>query len=191
MTKREENHFLQSINRQDTEAYRELYNTYYRSLVMYAMHFVPQQDVAEDLVQELFINLWNKRMSFLSYPSFVTYLYSSIRNASLNYLKHLDVRQHYAEEVMESNQQPQEVETEIVNEEVFRRLYDAIERLPPKCREIFLMAMDGKKNEEIAHELDIAVGTVKTQKRRAISFLKDNAAESICLLFLLHPNVMG
>ena len=50
--------FLQGINRQEVPAYRELYNDYYRSLVMYALHFVTRQDVAEDIVQELFVTMW-------------------------------------------------------------------------------------------------------------------------------------
>ena len=71
------------------------------------------------------------------------------------------------------------------DEEVYRRLYQAIDQLAPKCREIFLMAMDGKHNDEIAKELNIAVETVKTQKKRAIKQLREQTALSIWLIFLL------
>lgn len=78
--------FLRSINRQEPQAYKELYTDYYRSLVMYCLRFVLREDVAEDIVQELFVTMWNKQMVFLSYPSFKTYLYTAVRNASLDYL---------------------------------------------------------------------------------------------------------
>lgn len=76
--------------------------------------------------------------------------------------------------------------TAAFDEEVYRQLYKAIDRLAPKCREIFLMAMDGKRNEEIAETLHIAIETVKTQKKRAIKQLREQTALSVwMLLFLL------
>ena len=177
--------FLQGINRQEVPAYRELYNDYYRSLVMYALHFVTRQDVAEDIVQELFVTMWNKQMVFLSYPSFKTYLYTSVRNAAFDYLKHQDIKQRYAEQWAALHEEERRA-TAAFDEEVYRQLYKAIDRLAPKCREIFLMAMDGKRNEEIAETLHIAIETVKTQKKRAIKQLREQTALSVwMLLFLL------
>ena len=100
-----ENEFLKGINNQDPQAYKELYNTYYQSLVMYSMNFIAQQDIAEDLVQDLFVNMWNKRITFISYYSFRTYLYNSIRNSALNQLKHQDIEQRYIEHVLSDREQ--------------------------------------------------------------------------------------
>lgn len=176
--------FLRSINRQEPQAYKELYTDYYRSLVMYCLRFVLREDVAEDIVQELFVTMWNKQMVFLSYPSFKTYLYTAVRNASLDYLKHKDIKQRYAEQ-WAAHRGEMLGDQSMFDEEVYRRLYQAIDQLAPKCREIFLMAMDGKHNDEIAKELNIAVETVKTQKKRAIKQLREQTALSIWLIFLL------
>ena len=152
---------------------------------MYALHFVTRQDVAEDIVQELFVTMWNKQMVFLSYPSFKTYLYTSVRNAAFDYLKHQDIKQRYAEQWAALHEEERRA-TAAFDEEVYRQLYKAIDRLAPKCREIFLMAMDGKRNEEIAETLHIAIETVKTQKKRAIKQLREQTALSVwMILFLL------
>lgn len=176
--------FLSSINRQEPQAYQALYTDFYRSLVMYCLRFVLRQDVAEDIVQELFVTMWNKQMVFLSYPSFKTYLYTAVRNAALDYLKHKDIKQRYASQWAELREEML-TDGPMFDEEVYRRLYRAIDRLAPKCREIFLMAMDGKHNDEIARELHIAVETVKTQKKRAIKQLREQTALSVWLIFLL------
>ena len=183
-----ENEFLKGINNQDPQAYKELYNTYYQSLVMYSMNFIAQQDIAEDLVQYLFVNMWNKRITFISYYSFRTYLYNSIRNSALNQLKHQDIEQRYIEHVLSDREQKAH-EKEIFDEEIYRRLYHAIDQLPPKCREIFLLSMDGKKNEEIAQELHIAIETVKTQKKRAVKQIKEVTAHGFMLLLINYPHL--
>ena len=80
--------FIQLINARELDAFKELYDRYYRTLVVYAANFIDDGDVGEDLVQEVIINIWEHRLSFSSYAAFTTYLYNAVRNASLNYLKH-------------------------------------------------------------------------------------------------------
>lgn len=179
-----EDTFLRSINRQEPQAYRTLYTDYYRSLVMYCRQFVPRQDVAEDIVQELFVNMWNKQMVFLSYPSFKTYLYTAVRNASLDYLKHQDVKQRHAEQ-WAAIRHEEAADGPMFDEEVYRRIYQAVDQLAPKCREVFLLAMEGKRNEEIAEQLHIAIETVKTQKKRAIRQLRERTALPLGIILLL------
>ena len=87
----EKSSFIKGINEQHPAAYHQLYNEYYKALVLYAINFLSSQQAAEDIVQDLFATMWEKKMRFLSLPSFRTYLYNSIRNASLNYLKHQNV----------------------------------------------------------------------------------------------------
>ena len=93
----EKSSFIKGINEQRPTAYHQLYNEYYKALVLYAINFLSSQQAAEDIVQDLFATMWEKKMRFLSLPSFRTYLYNSIRNASLNYLKHQNVESLYLE----------------------------------------------------------------------------------------------
>ena len=165
--------FIENLNKQQTSAYHQLYDEYYKVLVLYAINFLSSQQAAEDIVQELFATMWEKKMKFLSLPSFRTYLYNSVRNASLNYLKHQNVESLYLEHL--ANTYREIIEEEDTNEEeVYRLLFRAIDKLPTRCREVFLLHMDGKKNEEIATLLGISIETVKTQKKRAIQFIAFN-----------------
>lgn len=182
--------FIEAINRQEPKAYQTLYRLYYRALVNYAMRFISKQDEAEDVVQDLFVSMWNKKIQFVSYVSFRTYLYNAVYNAVLNVIKHQEVEQRYVD-LVKNEDELQFPEADYQKEEIYRQLYLAIDRLPKKCREIFLMYMDGKKNEEIAQILSISIETVKTQKKRAMRFLKDDTgikmtySEMLALLLLL------
>lgn len=182
--------FIEAINRQEPKAYQTLYRLYYRALVNYAMRFISKQDEAEDVVQDLFVSMWNKKIQFVSYVSFRTYLYNAVYNAVLNVIKHQEVEQRYVD-LVKNEDELEFPEADYQKEEIYRQLYLAIDRLPKKCREKFLMYMDGKKNEEIAQILSISIETVKTQKKRAMRFLKDDTgikmtySEMLALLLLL------
>lgn len=172
--------FIEGLNMQNPEAYRQLYNLYYKVLVLYAMNFNLPIEAAEDIVQTLFISIWEKKNVFKSLDSFHSYLYNSVRNSSFNYLKHENVEQEYLEKMAHTHQVLDE--DEVQKEEVYRLLFQTIDRLPPRCREIFLLYMDGKKNEEIAVQLSISIETVKTQKKRAIKFIKEQIGPVYCLM---------
>lgn len=165
---------IEQINKLDTIAFRSLYKDYYKALVWYANQFVEESSIAEDIVQELFSSIWEKKMPFKSLTSLRTYLYNSVRNASFDYLKHKDVESHYLQKVLKAHQpyRSEEESEDFYSEEIYRQLFRTIDELPLRCKEIFLMHMDNKKNEEIAHLLNISLETVKTQKKRAMSFLK-------------------
>ncbi|WP_270489944.1 RNA polymerase sigma-70 factor [Bacteroides finegoldii] len=174
--------FIENLNKQQTSAYHQLYDEYYKVLVLYAINFLSSQQAAEDIVQELFATMWEKKMKFLSLPSFRTYLYNSVRNASLNYLKHQNVESLYLEHLANTYREIIEEEEDTNEEEVYRLLFRAIDKLPTRCREVFLLHMDGKKNEEIATLLGISIETVKTQKKRAIQFIKEQMGTYYFLL---------
>lgn len=177
----EKDSFIEDLNKQKPAAYHQLYDEYYKVLVLYAINFLSSQQAAEDIVQELFATMWEKKMKFLSLPSFRTYLYNSVRNASLNYLKHQNIESLYLERMANTYREIGE-EDDTNEEEVYRLLFRAIDKLPTRCREVFLLHMDGKKNEEIATTLEISVETVKTQKKRALQFIKEQMGTYYFLL---------
>ena len=157
---------IEQINKLDATAFRMLYKTYYKALVCYAIQITGESGAAEDIVQELFSTLWEKQLSFKSLVSFKAYLYNSVRNASIDYLKHKDVEFDYLQKIIESHQEYRvgdEEEDDFFTEEIFRQLFMTIDSLPH---------MEGKKNEEIAAALYVSLETVKTQKKRAMSLLR-------------------
>lgn len=169
----DEEAFVKAFNRQEHNAYQTLYRLFYRALVAYALQQLNKQDEAEDIVQELFVSMWKKKTCFTSYTALRSYLYHSVNHAVVNCIKHQQVKERYAE-AMQNDPSQLHFSSDYRKEEIYRQLYLAIDRLPDRCREIFLMHMDGKKNEEIAQILHISVETVKTQKKRAMRFLKND-----------------
>ena len=172
---------FERITRHDAEAFGIVMRRYAGALYAFAFRIVGDTLAAEDIVQDLFATMWEKKMRFLSLPSFRTYLYNSIRNASLNYLKHQNVESLYLERLASTYREITE-EEDTNEEEVYRLLFRAIDKLPARCREIFLLHMDGKKNEEIATVLGISIETVKTQKKRAIQSIKEQMGTCYFLL---------
>lgn len=161
-----------------------LYDNYYRALVGYGCQFV-EQEIAEDAVQEIFAVLWQQRPVFKSRQQLVSYLYTGVHNLAYNHLRHKSVldsyRQHitsHLEEFLLTN----EPHDAFNKEEIYRQLLAAVDMLPPRQREIFLMCMEGKKNKEIATQLEISAETVKVQKRRAINALKEKLSPASLLL---------
>jgi RNA polymerase sigma-70 factor (ECF subfamily) len=176
--------FLEKINSQSPTAYHELYNEYYKALVIYAANFLATTETAEDIVQEIFTTIWEKKISFISLQSLKTYLYNSTRNAALNYLKHQNVETGYIQYMLDTYKEITEEDTN--EEEVYRLLFKSIDQLPPRCREIFVLHMEGKKNEEIAQTLGLSIETVKTQKKRALQAIKKRMGSLFFLTNLIN-----
>ena len=166
--------FLDQLNRKQVGAYKQLYDRYYKSLVAYASMIALSDEAAEDIVQDLFYSLWEGHATFASYSAFKVYIYTHVRNASLNYLKHNMVEEAYAQSHEAEWENPDERDETAEQEERYRRLMLAIDDLPARMREVLLLTMEGKKNKEIAEALQVSVDTVKTQKMRALAKLKED-----------------
>ena len=124
---------IEQINKLDAAAFRLLYKNYYKALVCYAITIVGDSESAEDIVQELFSTIWEKKMFFRSLASFRVYLYNSVRNASLDYLKHKDVEGNYLQKMLDSHSttfRMEEEEEGFFSEEVYRQLLQTIDALP-------------------------------------------------------------
>lgn len=180
---------IEDICRWDFHSVELLYDRYYRALVSYALQMVPQ-DTAEDVVQEIFATAWERKPVFSYEAQLTAYLYNATHNMALNHLRHENVETAYRQQVLSNqNETPTDDSAEtIYKEEVYRQLFEAIDQLPPRQREIFLLAMDGKKNREIATQLHISAETVKVQKRRAVIALHNKLAPEALLMFLAMAN---
>lgn len=178
-----EEDFIQRINSKKVSAFKELFNEFYNSLVLFAMKFVEQQDVAEDVVQDLFVFIWERDTTYSSYMGLKTFLYNSVRNNCLDYLKHRNVEKRYVSLLSSGTNEDDGLDDKIMKEELYRMLIEAINELPGRCREIFEYHMKGKRNEEIARDLGLSIMTVKTQKKRAVRYLKERLGENYLIFF--------
>lgn len=165
---------IEEICRWDDRTMKHLYGHYYKALVAYGMQIVGEQEAAEDIVQDFLFALWERRQQFSSMSALRAYIYNGIRNRALNHLRHKNVEERFKEW-----EEPSE---SLNREEIYRQLFLAIDELPPRQREIFLMAMEGKKNMEIAQQLAISAETVKVHKRRAMGTLKSRLTPELMVL---------
>lgn len=187
MLREETNADIMQICRWDDKSMELLYDNFYRALVSYGCQFV-EREIAEDVVQEMFSVLWEQRPQFKSFPQLTSYLYRTVHNAAFNHLRHQTVHNNYRQSILEHLQESllvDDVAERFNKEEIYRQLFAAIDELPPRQREIFLLCMDGKKNKDIAEQLQISAETVKVQKRRAINSLRKKLAPMALLLLYL------
>jgi RNA polymerase sigma-70 factor (ECF subfamily) len=164
-----------------------LYRVFYKALVGFAVQMTEEYQIAEDIVQEVFFKTWQKKNVFQTVGTLKAYLYNSTRNECINYLRHQQVRQGHEKRIVEEYREMRldgNMELLLHKEEVYRQLFVAIDQLPPKQREIFLLAMKGKKNHEIAAVMGITLNTVKKQRQRGLESLRSTMHPKTFLLLL-------
>ena len=155
----------------DLTYFESLFNKYFKDMVIYASIFIPDIQTAEDLVQDLFFELWNKKIFKRSINNPRIYLFTSTRNKCLMHLR--KKRPDYAS-LDEFVEDPRVNLSEVDEEKAMLLVERIIEDLPPKRSLIIkLRFYNGLKYNEIAETLDISLNTVKTQVRKALQQLRD------------------
>lgn len=165
------------------DRFKERFQKHYSRLCHIAYGYVANRDDSEDIVQELFINVWNKGKDELPENEFVPYMNMAVRNSCISFLRGkqdgtLSIDEHMnetslvaSEEHDENRPHPEEV------------LEDALSSLPPKCKEIFMMAkLRNMKYREIAHELNLSEKTIENQMTKAIRLLREYVSQKGVLL---------
>ncbi len=168
----------------DEDSFEILFNYYYPRLCTFAAVFVKYPDVAEEIVQETFIRIWEKRTMISIRTTFKAYIYRSVHNNCINYLKWKKYLSEKDEILRNEVQKQSELNTRnldaeiidiIISEEFDNEFRKALKSLPAQCLEVFLMCRNEKLSySETAEKLEISVNTVKTQMKRALSKLKDS-----------------
>ncbi|MEP5610718.1 MAG: RNA polymerase sigma-70 factor [Cyclobacteriaceae bacterium] len=148
------------------------YKQHYSMLVGFAFQYVEDGDSAEDVVQEVFSNLWNQSDRIEVKTNVKSYLFGAVRNACLNHIKHLKVVESHAKMTIQSEATDPTDFMEM--DELQEKIDAALAQLPEKRREIFeLSRFQEKKYHEIAEELNISIKTVETQMSRALKVMRE------------------
>ena len=181
------------LNQGDTGAFRLLYTTYYVYLCAVSVKYIYDYEVAKEIVNDVFLNIWNKRET-LEYP-IKTYLVRSVQNRSLNHLRNKqpdEVSLSELDEYMLSFREEQislglQPLTYLENSEFEGLVEEAIQSLPDKCRTIFTEYLYNHKSyEEIALLYNISASTVRGQVKIALSKLKNILKDFYPLFIILH-----
>lgn len=165
------------FNKGDKKSFKIIFDELYSRMCAYCYNYLHDQQEIEDLVQESFINLWNKRTDFDHINQIKSYLYTSVRNKSFNVIKHQAVMKTHESQI--AYEQDQFEEAEIVAEDYYGLLFNEIKQLPDRSQKIMTLALRGMKNREIAEELKISENTVKTQKKIAYAKLKERLSPPV------------
>lgn len=170
----EERLWLEYIQKGKDEYFESLFKKYYLPLTRFAWRYVGSEAIAEELVQELFTILWESRRDWEVSGSVKSYLYRSVRNLSLNHIKHQEVRKRYDKE-WGGGETYSEIEyyDDARIRQVRNAIKQAIEELPVRSRMTYSMhRYDGLTYEEIAEVLDISVKTVESRMTRTLKQLR-------------------
>jgi RNA polymerase sigma-70 factor (ECF subfamily) len=171
--------FLEQIRSGDKKAFENIFFLYYPKLIIFATQYVKKSMIAEDIVQDLFTYLWEYHEKITVKISLSSYLYTAIRNRSLNYLKRIRIETTWEEEELILFEESQKkIDEENKRMELNDAIQRAIDSLPGRCRLIFtLNQIDGLKYSEIAQVFNITVNTVTTQMYRAFKKLRKVLAD--------------
>lgn len=166
---------VKRIQEGDERAFELVFRSLYAILCTFANKYLKDTDQAEEVVQEVFYNYWNKRESLEITGILDAYLYSSVRNACLNHLKHQDVRKAYNHaQQIELKAEEQRPKDSLLELELEEKIEGCLSQLPTERQKIFRMSReDDQKYQEIANKLGISIKTVEAQMGKALKSLRE------------------
>ncbi|MBW8243660.1 RNA polymerase sigma-70 factor [Muricauda oceani] len=170
----------------DKATYKKVFNLFYRELVVYAHNFLYNLQASEDLVQDVFIQLWENSHELNIHTSIKSYLYASVRNKCYNRLRDIkieddlnliDLNANLTSDYEMEGHEPQE------KQKVYQQVMDVVEEFPDNMKRIFqLKFFEDYKYADIAEEMGISINSVKTQLKRAKAKINEAIAFIVFLL---------
>lgn len=173
-------------------AFDELYIRYRDPLVNFVFRRVKCVTTAEEIVQEVFTTIWERRKVLVIQKTFSSYVYTSVRYVTLDYFKRSSITEEYVQEVVEaSTDKNNTVEDHIFFEELQEALQESTDLLPKKSREVFVLSrFKNYTNKEIADELNISKDTVKYHIAYALKFMRSNLKEFYYIILMIFCSKM-
>lgn len=190
-----EQEILQKLAKNDRKVFEQVFKSHYTELCRFAMRYVREEIASEEIVQEVFINIWERRAELNINSSIKAYLFTAVRNRSFNYIKLQLPKEHQKTDIDSLSEfQIDNTEDDLRLEEIKAYVNEAIDCLPKKCKAIFILSRTaGMTYREIADEMDISVKTVENQIGLALKKLREQLNPiwdkvMLSILFLLFIN---
>ncbi len=184
MNQFEEQNLFSSLKAGEERAFEKLFRNYYAPLCYYASKILQNDGAAEEIVQDFFVRLWEKRADIEIETSLKNYFFRSVKNLCLNQIKHENVKIQHVKSVI-SEAESTEYSDHFQEVNLQKDIEEGIAALPEKRREIFRLSREeGLKYREIADKLNISIKTVEAQMGLAIKTLRDRLKKYNSFLFL-------
>lgn len=157
------------------EAFTQLYTTHLNSLYRFIFLFTKSREESEEILQDLFIKIWENREKLREVDSFKNYIFRIAKNKMLDNIRHLQTRQRVFAEIKRTKDIAESTTTDqCVYREYYHVVQQAIEKLPPKRKLIFRLNIEnGFSPDEIAHKLNISKSVVQKQTYKASHFVRE------------------
>lgn len=186
---------MAQIKSQTVLKFEEIYLNYYSRMKYFALEYVLREEDAENIVQDIFLELWESRQELFSHINLFSLLFTTVKNRCIDFLRHQQVVQKTTEKIQKEYQKTLQMKLhslEILDDKIFSEpdiesvIQNAIDSLPERCREIFIKnKIEGKKQKDIAQELNISIHTVESQMGIAYRKLRESLKDYLPLLFFL------
>ncbi|MDP4184607.1 MAG: RNA polymerase sigma-70 factor [Bacteroidota bacterium] len=170
------------IQDEDNKAFEEFFDSFYPLLCIFANKYLHDPDAASDIAQDAFVYFWKKKHDIPNINSAKSFLFTIVRNKSLNYIRNKKTRETIHIKKLESEIYFRD---NIIEQETYQIIYKAIKTLSPQSQIVIDLALDGLKNHEIAEQLNLSVNTIKTIKQRAFKLLRTELKDNIFALFYI------
>lgn len=176
----DDKYIIEGLRKGNEKSLKLLYDRFFHSLCSYAYKFVKDEMSAGDIVQEIYIKVWDKRKDFDSIYSVRSFFYLSVRNSCLNHIR--DNKKHLSVEL--SDDLSVQEEYFVIEEEVHRMIKEEVDKLPEAMRKVFNLTLMDMSIPDIASALNVSENTVRNQRARAREILRERLKDWVFLFFL-------
>lgn len=192
-----QSHYNMERTAQLEVVFKDLFNREYNKLCRYALTYMQDENLAEDIVQDTFIKIWEQKKDLIASEQIRFYLITAVRNNCISHIRKQKTQQtQFTDTTPEPDPEPfitTRQRNEIADEQA-KAIKKALDELPPKCKEVFLLVkMQGMSYKQAAETMEISVKTVENQMGKAIKILRDLALSRpvlSALLFLSAKNIL-
>ena len=189
----QQEYFVLSALKQDSqEAFSLLFRTYYTDLVLFCGNFIKDKSACEDIVQSIFLKLWNDRKIIQIETSLKSYLLKSVRNSCFDAFRHQEIVRQYESEYENSVLDCYDTENYMLYSDLHDHLHRALGQVPEQYRRAFEMnRFEGLKYREIAKELNVSERTVEVRVGKALEILRKQLKDFFVLLLSVIGNFVS
>ena len=175
------------LNRKDLSAFKIVYQHYYKSLCFFAHGYLKEDTLVEDVVQDVFTQVWENVPQLKDATKLQSYLYMMVRNRCLNHKRNLGHFEKYSEQELQLEDWETDESMRLIKAEIIREIMDSLEKLPERAKEVFKLSyLTQLREPEVADRLGISVNSVKTHKKRAKDLLKKELKHIFQLILILN-----